>query len=189
MLKRIAITGPESTGKSQLAKELAAHYQANYVSEFAREYLGGKQGKYTIGDILAIAKGQLRTEEGIAAKASGLLFCDTDMLVTKIWSRFVFNECPEWIEEMFIEHRYDLYLLCYPDLDWEPDPLRKNPKDRLSLFEQYKMELQHAGFNFAVVKGRGAQRLKNALNFVRRLESNSRAGLPHRWLLGENDFF
>ena len=169
MLKRIAITGPESTGKTWLAKELADHFQTNWVHEFAREYLPELEKEHTLEDVLAIAKGQLKTEEEIAHKTNGLLFCDTDLTVTKIWSQVVFNSCPQWIEDMFVQHRYDLYLLCYPDIVWKPDPLRENPKDRLFLFELYKNELKNAGFNVAIVKGRGEQRLKNAVNFVRRL--------------------
>ncbi len=169
MLKRIAITGPESTGKTQLAEDLASYFRANRVPEFAREYFEGKQGDYTIEDILAIAKGQLAEEEKLAANTTGILFCDTDITVTKIWSQVVFDNCPDWISEMFVQHRYDLYLLCYPDLEWEDDPLRENPTDRLSLFELYQEELEKAGFNYAVVKGRGEQRLENAINFVKRL--------------------
>ena len=169
MFKRIAITGPESSGKTRLAKNLALHFKTNWVSEFAREYLEGLQVKYTIEDILSIAKGQLDKENKIAVQTAGLLFCDTDLTVTKIWGQVVFNTCPEWIEEMFVQHRYDLYLLCYPDVEWEADSLRENPTDRLFLFERYKEELDKAGFNYAVVKGRGDERLENAINFVKRL--------------------
>jgi NadR type nicotinamide-nucleotide adenylyltransferase len=169
MLRKIAITGPESTGKTQLAKGLSRHFRTQQVPEFAREYLSGKQGKYTLEDIVRIAKGQLESEGKIALKAKDLLFCDTDLTVLKVWSRVVFNTCPPWIEEQFVRHRYDLYLLCYPDLEWEADPLRENPADRMFLFEFYKQELERAGFNFQVVKGRGGQRLENAINFVRPL--------------------
>ena len=169
MCKRIAITGPESTGKTQLAKELAAHFKTKWVPEYAREYLSGKQERYTIEDILRIAKGQLKQETKIARGTTGLLFCDTDLTVLKIWSQVVFSSCPEWIEEKFNTHQYDLYLLCYPDIEWKADPLRENPTDRRFLFELYKEELEKAGVHYVIVKGRGAQRLENAINFVRHL--------------------
>lgn len=169
MLKRIAITGPESTGKTELAKDLASHFNTNWVPEFSREYLEGLQERYMVEDILAIAKGQLEKEDEIASQTTALLFCDTDLTVTKIWSQEVFHTCPEWIKEMFTQHRYVLYLLCYPDLEWEADPLRENPVDRLFLFQRYKEELEKAGFNYVVVKGRGDERLENAINFVKRL--------------------
>ncbi len=169
MLKRIAITGPESTGKTRLAKELAAYFHTNRVPEFSRSYLPQLERKYTAGDILAIAKGQLENEERVAGKTKGLLFCDTDFTVTKIWAEVVFGACPRWIDEQFEEHVYDLYLLCYPDLPWEPDPLRENPHDRLRLFGLYRKALEEKGFNFAVVSGEGRERLKNAVNFVESL--------------------
>jgi NadR type nicotinamide-nucleotide adenylyltransferase len=172
MLKRIAITGPESTGKTQLAKELAAHFQANWVPEFAREYLSAKSQNYEIEDIIAIAQGQLKSEEKAAKETTGFLFCDTDFTVLKIWSQEVFTTCPHWIEEKFVQHSYDLYLLCYPDLDWEADPLRENPTDSLRLFKRYKNELKKASFNYAIVKGSGEARLKNAINFVMRLNGD-----------------
>lgn len=173
MLKRIAITGPESSGKTQLARELASYFKTNWLPEFAREYLDGSSENYTIEDILFIAKEQMNREEAMAKNMNGLLLCDTDFTVLKIWSQVVFNTCPEWIESKFAQHQYDLYLLCYPDLEWEADPLRENPTDRLFLFNLYQEELEKAGFNYAIVQGRGEQRLENAINFVQRLNTDS----------------
>jgi len=166
MLKRIAITGPESTGKSWLAEQLAKHYQTRWVAEYAREYLAQNGPEYNLEDVLAMAKGQLASEEKAARQSQRLLFCDTDLLVTKIWSEVVFDACPPWIEQQFETHVYDLYLLCYPDIAWEPDPLRENPDNRDELFQLYKTALQQHDFHFRVVKGLGKQRLENAINFV-----------------------
>ncbi len=166
MLKRISITGPESTGKSVLAKRLAEHYNTSYVPEYARMYLKDIGTNYTMDDVLQIAKGQLFSEWQFVPLAKKVLFCDTDFLVTKIWCEVKFNACPAWIEQQFREHRYDLYLLCYPDLAWQPDPLRENPDDRDYLFRLYEQELNKHGFRYAVVKGVGDQRLKNAVKFV-----------------------
>lgn len=173
MLRKIAITGPESSGKTQLAEELAQHFGANWVPEYAREYLSGRTESYSIDNILSIAKGQLKWEEKMAQSSSNLLFCDTDLTVTKVWSQVVFKTCPKWIEQKFHEHHYDLYLLCYPDIDWEHDLLRENPNDRLKLFNLYQKELESAQFNYRIVDGRGEERLKNAINFVNQLLTNS----------------
>jgi len=83
-IKRIAITGPESTGKTWLAKNLAAYFHTVYVPEYAVEYLLEHGPAYTLKDIENIAKGQLELEEQYVQKAGGLLFCDTDLLVCKI---------------------------------------------------------------------------------------------------------
>lgn len=166
MLKRISITGPESSGKTWLSKRLADYYKAHFVEEYSREYLAVHGADYVMEDVVNIAKGQLESENRVAEKCENVLFCDTDMLVTKIWCEVVYGSCPEWIENKFNDHVYDLYLLCYPDIPWEDDPLRENPNDRDVLFELYQSALIKKGLPFKVVKGLGDERLKNAVTFV-----------------------
>ncbi len=166
LLKRIAITGPESTGKTWLAKKLAAHYETNMVEEYARTYFQDKEYKYTVDDLVIIAKAQLKNEESIAFVSTNYLFCDTDFVVMKIWSKVVFNYVPEWIEKQVREHKYDLYLLCYPDIEWKSDSLRNNPHNRQFLFDLYVNELEQNSLNYKIVKGIGDQRIKNAVSFV-----------------------
>ncbi len=166
MIKRIAITGPESTGKSQLAEELAKHYQTLWVAEYAREYLEKINRPYHYDDILQIAKEQLDRENIAAEKANKILFCDTDFTVTKIWCEFKYKQCHQWINEQFLHHKYDLYLLCNTDLPWEFDPQRENPNEREELFQIYQKTLIEAAFPFVVINGIGEERLGNAIGFI-----------------------
>ncbi len=166
MLKRISITGPESSGKTWLAENLARYYNTFFVEEYSREYLEIHGADYVLEDVINIAKGQLERENEVAQKSKNLLFCDTDLLVTKIWCEVVFGSCPEWIENQFSKHVYDLYLLCCPDIPWEPDPLRENPDDRDQLFELYQSVLIENGLPFKIVRGLGEVRLENAITFV-----------------------
>ena len=166
MVKRIAITGPESTGKSTLASFLSGYYREPWVKEYAREYLKNIGLEYTIHDIEQIARGQWARENKAAQEASGLLFCDTDFTVTKIWSEVVFGHCPTWIDDMFHGSGYSLYLLCAPDLPWQPDPLRQNPNDREVLFSRYEMALSSINANFRVISGSDEWRMKKAISFV-----------------------
>ncbi|NOY50937.1 MAG: ATP-binding protein [Chlorobi bacterium] len=163
--KRISITGPESTGKSLLTRQLADYYKTTYVDEYSREFLNDKHG-YDFQDILSIARKQLQNENSLAGRTNGILFCDTDILVNKVWGAYVYNNQHKWIEEKFMEHEYGLYLLCYPDLEWEYDPLRENPENRDELFGIYERELMTAGFNFKIVKGKGNPRFRNAVKIV-----------------------
>jgi nicotinamide riboside kinase len=149
-----------------LAKKLSSHYNSKWVPEYAVEYLQKKGEKYDTEDILMIAKGQLFAEDLLAKESKTLLFCDTDLLVNKIWSSIVFNKVPEWIDEMVAKHRYDMYLLCFPDIDWQPGPFRENPYDREPLFSLYEKEIIKLGVNYRIVTGDGEQRLENAINFV-----------------------
>jgi len=160
---RISITGPESCGKSALSVELAKYYNTKYVEEVSRSYLKGK-ANYSYNDIISIAKLQLKKEEENANNE--LLFCDTDILVNKIWINYVYNKTDKWIEDNFLQHEYGLYLLCYPDLEWQYDPLRENPNNREELFVLYESELKSAGFNYKIVKGQGEKRLRNAIDII-----------------------
>ncbi|MCD4735883.1 MAG: ATP-binding protein, partial [Bacteroidales bacterium] len=93
MIYRIAITGPESTGKSRLSAQLAEHFNTVWAPEYAREYLQKIQRPYTQEDLLEIAKGQKRMHEKMMKFARNILFCDTEMLVIKIWSEFKYGNC------------------------------------------------------------------------------------------------
>jgi NadR type nicotinamide-nucleotide adenylyltransferase len=166
MLKRVTVTGPESTGKSKLAAWLANAYQTLWVPEYAREYLEKNGPDYSLADVEKIARGQLERENRMAEKVTQVLFCDTDLLVTKIWCEVVFGACPAWIEKQFLTHRYDLYLLCYPDIAWEPDPLRENPDNREELFALYRSALEKNKMPYRIVSGTGEARFENARTFV-----------------------
>lgn len=166
MTRRIAITGPESTGKSMLAEQLAAYYNTAWVAEYAREYLGNIGRNYVEEDILVIAKGQLNSEEAKLKSAVNYLFCDTDMLVTKIWSDVKYGRCNPWINETMDVHRYDLHLLCDIDLPWQYDPLREHPDQRQYLFDLYYNELKNRNYPFEVIRGTGKDRMANAIQII-----------------------
>lgn len=164
-MMRISITGPESTGKSWLARRLAEHFQTRWVPEYARKYLENINRPYTYDDILVIAKTQLK-EENSAAKNTELLFCDTDFCVTRIWCNVKYGKCHKWITASLEVNNYNLYLLCDIDLPWQYDPLREHPEMRSELFGMYRDLLQEHQFNYRIVNGTGEERLQNAIVFV-----------------------
>ncbi|MBU1009532.1 MAG: ATP-binding protein [Bacteroidetes bacterium] len=170
MLKRIAITGPESTGKSWLAEHLAADYKAVWVAEYAREYLNGIMLPYNIQDIEHIAVAQHMLIEAAALKATNYIFADTEALVCDIWAKFVFGTEPESIRQLLQNQHFDLYLLCDIDLPWEPDPLREHPDERKILFDLYKDTLEQLGCPYAIISGEGNERLLNAVNAINQLQ-------------------
>ncbi|GHA70360.1 AAA family ATPase [Pontibacter akesuensis] len=168
MLK-IAITGPESTGKSTLAAQLAEKYDTVWVPEYARSYVGNLGRPYTLADIEAIAKGQQALEQQLEQKATGLLFADTDMLVLKVWSEHAFGHCPAWVEEKLRAQEYNLYLLMGVDLPWEPDPQREHPHLRQFFYDWYKRELQALQVPFVEIQGQREERLLQACRQVEAL--------------------
>lgn len=164
MLKKIAITGPESSGKTTIAKMLAAHFETVWVAEYARFYLNNLHRPYMESDLLEIAKGQIAMEEQHASKANQFLFCDTDLTVIKIWSEVKYGHCDPWILEQIETVKYDLHLLCAPDFAWESDPLRENPDNREMLYNLYVKELEQQKVNFIVLRGNKSERLQTAFD-------------------------
>ena len=164
MIQRIAITGPECSGKTTLAEALAAHYGTLWVPEYAREYLADLGRPYRFEDIGAIARGQLEREARYALRAKRFLFCDTEAIVAKIWSEFTFKRCDPWILAVLESRSYALYLLTDIDLPWEDDPLREHPTQRAPLFDLYYRELVARNLPFEVVSGSRGARLERAVN-------------------------
>lgn len=154
---RIVITGPESTGKTTLCEELAAHYKAQWLPEYARTCIENLKRPYTEEDVLHIAEKQVELEEEWSKK-SNVLFIDTDLIITKVWLLHVYGTCPEWIDKWLKSAPRTLYLLCYPDLPWEYDPVRENPQLRDYFFEWYKREIENINAPYFIVKGVGKAR-------------------------------
>ncbi len=176
MLRKIVVIGPESTGKSTLCEQLAAHYKTGWVKEYAREYLLTNGKEYTYENLLDIAKGQINLEEsavaGILLSTPGTrhLFIDTDMYVMKVWSEFVFQKCNNWILNRIAERKYDLYLLCNVDLPWVKDELREYPDlvSREKLYHYYKESMTTQDVPWIDISGNYEERLKKAIVAVDR---------------------
>lgn len=162
----ICLTGPESTGKSTLAKALATEFAAPLVPEVARDYLTGKEG-YRREDVLEIAHLQLAAEQAVVASAPGLMICDTDLLVIRIWWEEKYGELDPWLHEALMARSHRHYLLAKPDLPWEPDSLRDAPHDRERLFGRYQQALAEDGFPYVEVAGSGRRRTDTAAAQVR----------------------
>lgn len=165
-LRKIAIVGPESTGKSLLSEQLAKHYKTHWVPEFAREYLNSLGREYVYDDLTIIARQQLVNEDKAASSSDNFLFCDTNLIVIKVWSDFKFGRTEPWIIEEIKRRKYDLHLLCDIDLPWQDDPLREHPHQRKELFDIYANELETFGLNHKVVSGVDKVRLENAIKTI-----------------------
>jgi NadR type nicotinamide-nucleotide adenylyltransferase len=151
-MKKIVIIGPESTGKSTLTNALAQHYNAPFVTEYAREYLENLDRIYNQEDILKIAKAQIQLEDQISSN-SHYLFLDTDLIVCKVWSEYKYGYCHPWILSQIEQRHYDYYLLCNIDLAWEKDELREHPNNRKEHFDIFFDELTKLNKPFSIVSG------------------------------------
>ncbi len=173
-LKKIVIIGPESTGKSTLCEQLAAHYKTQWVPEYAREYLLKYGTDYKYEDLYTIARGQIKGEEDItnnlqpATRNPQLIFIDTDLHVIKVWSEFVFNKCDNRMLTQIANRQYDLYLLCNTDLPWVKDELREYPDLELreKLYHYYKETMINQTVPWVEISGNYEERLYMAIDAV-----------------------
>ncbi|MCU0444672.1 MAG: ATP-binding protein [Microscillaceae bacterium] len=171
MLK-IALTGPESTGKSTLAQQLARHYRTIYVPEYARYYLESFGAEYSEAQVWEMARGQISLEKALLTQASDILFLDTELTVMKVWLENAYQFCPDWLLSAQKNQNYDLYLLMNIDLPWQPDPLREHPHRRAYFLAKYEAELQALGANYRLISGTADQRLHYAIQIIDELLKN-----------------
>ena len=162
----VGIVGPESTGKTTLAKDLAANYNTVWVPEYAREFLTKLKRPYVEDDLIDIARGQLETERKLRKKAKDVLVLDTDLFVIKIWSEFKYGNCDPWILQQLEMNLASVYLLTHFDIPYEHDPLRETPEKRPELFDLYEMALKDAGVPYTVVQGDKNKRLDTAIQKI-----------------------
>lgn len=161
-VKRVVLTGPESTGKTTLCQKLAAHFQTNWVEEYGRTHWEAAQHPLTVADISIVGKTQLQMEQAAATQSNKILFCDTDLIVTQIWSEIYFKKCPQWIIEHNKTARYDLYLLMNIDIPWVDDGTREFPQSREFHFSRLKTELEARKLPFQIISGGFEERLERA---------------------------
>ena len=163
---KIVITGAESTGKSELAKNLASYYKTIWQPEFAREYIEKLDAKYTYSDIESIAKRQINQ---LSSKEyfNKYIFFDTGLIITKIWFREVFRSYPKWINEAICNYPVDFYLVCDNDLEWEDDPVRENGDTRDYLMKEYIKEIECSKIPYSIISGKGEERIQNAIQAIK----------------------
>lgn len=169
MIKKVAIVGPESTGKSTLSEKLATHYATEWVREYAREYLNSINRPYNYDDLKYIAQGQLQEEDRKMEDVKKLLICDTNLLVVKIWSEHAYKKCDPSILKALKERKYDLHLLCNIDVPWVPDPQREHPLQRKYFFDLYEAELIKQKINYVVIQGKVSERFDIAVKAINKL--------------------
>lgn len=156
---KISITGPESSGKTTLARQLALAYDCPIVPEYARLYLDGGHTISNSRDILHLAKMQIASEQESWNNRSKAMICDTDILVLYIWCKEKYYPVPSALEALLHHHTYDITLLCAPDIPWEADRWRENPLDRGRLFNHYLTVLKTLKRPFAIIEGDQQSRL------------------------------
>ena len=161
---KIVISGPESTGKTELASFLAGTCAGLFIPEYARSYVERLDRRYNYDDVEHIALAQKSQLREAVQQGHRCIFLDTYLVITKVWFMEVFGRKPGWIDEELHLAGIDLFLLCYPDLEWIEDGVRENPGARREyLFERYREEIAMLGRPCEIISGRGDERSGNAL--------------------------
>jgi NadR type nicotinamide-nucleotide adenylyltransferase len=166
-VKKIAVIGAESTGKTWLCEALAKHYQTVWVPEYARDYFNDSDiYNYTLEDLVIIAKKQILLEEELIQTAQQYLFCDTTLITLKIWAELEFQTTPEFIAEQLPLINYDHYFITNNDVPWTADEQRQNKHSRDLLFKMNLEEVQKIGIPYSIISGTYRQRLRNAIEVI-----------------------
>ncbi len=168
-VKKVAVIGPECTGKSELSKFLAEHFKTECIPEYARAYIDRLVHPYVQEDLLKIAHGQLRLEDESVNDSNEFMVCDTNLYVIKIWSEFKFGSCDQEILNSIATRKYDLYLLTNIDLPWQDDPQREHPTKREELYQLYLNEMKNQSTPFVEIKGDREQRRKTAVDAIEKI--------------------
>lgn len=156
---KVGIIGPESSGKSALARYLAKRYNGVLISEYAREYVERKgTTDVTFDELCALARHQIEELEALSRNTSpltnNLYIFDTELIITKVWFDYAFGRVPEWLNENIHRFPMDVYLLTYPDIAWVPDPARSNGSEaiRKELFNRYEAEVQALDIPYYIIR-------------------------------------
>lgn len=161
-VRRIALLGGESSGKSSLAAALAERLGTVWVHEYGRELWVKRDAALDFADLLHIAEVQVMREEKALASANRFLFCDTTPLVTAFYSRAMFGRVDPKLEQL-AERRYDHSLLCAPDIPFVQDGWREDDAFRREQHDVYRRELERTGQAYTLVEGSPDRRIEAAL--------------------------
>lgn len=168
ILLKIAVVGPESTGKSTMVQHLAKALDTSYVPEYARYYCKNLHNQYTLQDETNMFYGQIALEEAITSQVNNnVLICDTTILTVKVWCDHLFQHTAEEVLTEVKERKYDLYLLMDIDLPWEHDPLRDFPDQREYFMNVWKEELNSIGARYEIISGIGDERLNKGIQVAK----------------------
>ncbi|MEY3411997.1 MAG: hypothetical protein RIQ70_683 [Bacteroidota bacterium] len=165
---RIAFTGPESSGKTTMAKWFSEEFSATYCEEYARQYLHSKP-IYFPEDLTHMAKRQLEIWNNASPIHS--MVADTELLVIQIWSLWKYKSCDSFIASAVNNQQFDHYFLCKPDIPWEPDDLRESEHERDQLFDLYEQMIINLGWNYSVVSGNMQTRKNSIRNILNNMNS------------------
>lgn len=170
-MTRLVLTGAESSAKSTLTKFLGRALNLPIAPEYARLYLEQNGPHYDYASVHQIARQHLAYQTQCVPPNTPLAIFDTDLLNLKIWCEVAYGQVEPWLLDAASAEADHRYLLCRPDIPWQPDPLREFPdiERREWLFAKHLAAIQATGRDYEIVDGFGAERKTNALAAAQQL--------------------
>ena len=166
----VCVTGPESTGKTTLARHLAEWLDTEWVPEASRRYAVRKGSELLASDVSPIAREHIELADGaverVRARGATALVLDTDLISTVVYARHYYDAVPAWIVRAQRERRADLYLLCDVDVPWVPDGARDRPENRAAMCDLFRRALAARDARTVIVRGDWATRWERARDAV-----------------------
>ena len=164
----IALLGAESTGKTTLARDLAAHFNALgrsaiAVPEALRDWCVRERRTPRPEEQMGIAQEQERRVDEAASQAQ-VVIADTTAVMIAIYSAMLFEDDSVYLFAIERLQTYDVILVTGLDIEWVADGLQRDgPHVRGPVDALVRDILAKAGVPYRVVYGSGLERMRNAL--------------------------
>lgn len=159
-VRRVAVLGAESSGKSTLCEALAAHHGTVWVPEYLREFVDTLGRVPHEHDQYGIACTQVEREEQAAARANRFLFCDTTPLMTALYSRVYWGRVDAQLARIDTRHDYAWTFVTAPDSPWEPDGLMRESEEVRQMVHRMLVDtLAARGIGYTLLTGSLAERM------------------------------
>lgn len=168
-IKRVAIMGPESVGKSTLSEKLANYFNTNFVCEYGRTVFENNGNKVEIEDFIPISKGRQSLEDSLIKKSNKIIFCDTEDITTYIFSKMFYPNEYSKIENWFLQKikPYDIYILLKPDCESIQDGTRCFLYKRQDHYNEIKNELIKNAYNYIEIGGDWDERYNQSIKIIK----------------------
>jgi nicotinamide riboside kinase len=170
----ICLIGAECTGKTTLARALAAYLGGLWVPEYLRSFtdLHGRTPEQH--EQLAVLQEQVRLEtaelETARHQSRTWVFCDTAPLLTAVYSDHIFGDASLYPQAHGLHARYALTLLLEPDIPWVADGVQRDGMaERADVQARIERALSQWDWPYVRISGTQEARLLAATRHVQSL--------------------